>query len=206
MGTSKLDAVDDFLKHREEVFNCIRQKLLKAQSNMKSTADAKRRDVNYEVGNWVLLKLRPYRQQSAKATPISSGKLAKRLYGPFRILERVGKVAYHLQLPEGARIHPVFHCSLLKPFHGDPNADITPPLPEHFLNDQPIISPLAILDCRRSSSEADAPWEVLVQWRGLSPDETSWEDWEQLKQDHHLEDKVILQGPREIDSSRETLT
>ena len=39
-----------------------------------------------------------------------------------------------------------------------------------------------------------------MQWKGLSPDETSWEDWAQLQQDHHLEDKVILQGPKEVDS------
>jgi len=45
---------------------------------------------------------------------------------------------------------------------------------------------------------------VLVQWKGLSPDETSWEDWAQLQQDHHLEDKVILQGPKEVDNSGST--
>ena len=37
----------------------------------------------------------------------------------------------------------------------------------------------------------------MVQWQGLSPEETSWEDWDQLRQDYHLEDKVILQGPRD---------
>ena len=160
-GSSKLDAVDDILKHREEVFLCIRQKLLKAQDAMKRTADAKRREVEYEVGNWVLLKLRPYRQRSAKDAQASSGKLAKRFYGPFKVLERIGKVAYRLKLPEGARIHPLFHCSLLKPFHGDPTLSHTPSLPDHLFNHQPIISPLAILDTRRAAT-TEGSWEVLV--------------------------------------------
>ena len=125
-SSSKLDAVDDTLKHCEEVFLCIRQKLLKAQATMKRTADTKWREVDYEVGNWVLLKLRPYRQRSAKDAQHNSGKLAKRFYGPFKILERIGKVAYRLELPEGARIHPIFHCSLLKPFHGDLAISQTP--------------------------------------------------------------------------------
>ena len=63
-------------------------------------------------------------------------------------------------------------------------------LPSAFLNDQPLVYPLAILDQRRTSPEA--PWEVLVQWQGLSPDETSWEDWTRLQEEYHLEDKVIL--------------
>lgn len=153
--------MDDTLKHREEVFLCIRQKLLKAQATMKRTADTKRREVDYEVGNWVLLKLRPYRQRSAKDAQHSSGKLAKRFYGPFKILERIGKVAYCLELPEGTRIHPIFHCSLLKPFHGDPAISQTPSLPDQFFNNQPIISPLAILDTRRAAT-TEGSWEVLV--------------------------------------------
>lgn len=56
--------------------------------------------------------------------------------------------------------------------------------------------PLAILDHRRPYT--GAPWEVLVQWQVLSPDETSWENWTQLQEDYHLEDKVIIQGPKGV--------
>ena len=128
-----------------------------------------------------------------KENPVVQGKLAKRFYGPFKVIERVGPVAYRLQLPENACIHPVFHCSVLKQFQGTPESDIPVPLPDQFLQNQPLISPLSILDYRRSTP-AD-PWQVLVQWKGLTPDDTTWEDWDTLQQDYHLEDKVILQGP-----------
>jgi len=60
---------------------------------------------------------------------------------------------------------------------------------------------LAILNFRYNSSGDSPHWEVLVQWQGLSPNETSWEDWSQLRQDYHLEDKVISQRPQ---NDRET--
>ena len=97
-------------------------------------------------------------------------------------------------------IHPVFHCSKLKPFWGDPEQHPELNLPSTFINDQPVVYPLAILDFRKTPAEGT--WEVLVQWQGLSPDETSWEDWDQLQQDFHLEDKVRLQGPKS-DTNRE---
>jgi len=68
-------------------------------------------------------------------------------------------------------------------------------LSKELLNDQLLVFPLAILDSRCAS--AQDPWEVLVQWNGLSPYDTSWEDWEQLCQNYHLEDKVVFQGPRD---------
>lgn len=200
LGSSNIDAVDDMLTHRDEVFHNIRKKLLKAQATMKHQADSRRREVIYQPGDWVLLKLRPYRQQSAKEKHKVYGKLVKCYYGPFQILERVGPVACRLKLPEGALIHSVFHCSLLKPFHVQPDAASLPEFLEQFFKDQPVIFPLAVLNYRQSSTTEDGPREVLVQWCGLSPDETSWENWDQLKRDHHLEDKVIFQGPREDDS------
>lgn len=91
------------------MITALRKKLLKAQESMKQFADAHRREVNFQVGDWVMVKLRPHRQVTATGAPYS--KLAKRFFGPFQVLEKIGKVAYNLKLPDNSRIHPVFHCS-----------------------------------------------------------------------------------------------
>lgn len=147
------------------------------------------------IGDWVMVKLWPRWQTSTKQQQDSYGKLSKRFYGPFQVLDRVGPVAYRLKLPKGTSVHPVFHCSLLKPFKGSSETTDTTPLPDQIVHNQPLISPLAILDYCQASSGVDSHWEVLVQWSGLSPDETSWESWPQLCRDYHLVDKVHLQGP-----------
>lgn len=93
--------------------------------------NTKRTDVQFHQGDWVLLKLQPYRQSSLVRQ--SSHKLARRFYGPFQIIEHIGAVAYRLQLPPTAKLHNVFHVSKLKKFVGDPNA-ADHCLPDEFIN------------------------------------------------------------------------
>ena len=84
---------------------------------MKKFADMKRREVEFQTGDYVFLKLRPYKQTSLWKK--RNEKLSPKYFGPYRILERIGTVAYKLELPSTAATHPVFHVSQLKKARGD---------------------------------------------------------------------------------------
>lgn len=103
------DDTEDLLQNKELALEVIKQNLLKAQSRMKHYADKKRRERTFEVGDMVYLKLQPYRHTSLSLH--KHLKLHSSFYGPFRILKKVGQVAYQLLLPEGCQMHDTFHVS-----------------------------------------------------------------------------------------------
>jgi len=117
----------------------------------------------------------------------------------------MGPVAYKLALPEHPRIHPVFHCSILKPFIGSPTSEQAMHLPSLAMDNQPVPVPLAILAHKIVPSDIGPKHPVLVQWQGLHPDEASWEEWSTLKSLHHLEDKVLFEDGGNDTSSRNEL-
>ena len=121
-------------------------------------------------------------------------KLAKRYYGPFRILDRLGKVAYKLQLPDHSKIHPVFHVSLLKAYIAAADANRSAELPPEDVNNKPIVKPLTIIASKVVPSETGPRRMVLVQWVGLPPEDASWEDWSEFQTLHDLKDKVWFEG------------
>ena len=184
-GASSVEAVDFLLSSRQEMFETLRGKLERAQCKMKRYADSHRRDVSFEVGDWVYVRLRPHRQTSIAN---KYQKLGKRYYGPYQITEVIGKVAYRLALPPTAKIHPVFHCSKLKPHHGPLTTDQS--LPPTSWDNNPLIEPLTILD-HKWDDQTPPCLSVLVQWTGLPPEDSTWEDWTQLQSIYHLEDKVF---------------
>jgi len=191
VGSSSVEAVDSLLSTRQDMLITLRRKLQKVQDQMKASADGKRREVEYQVDDWVYVRLRPYRQNSVRGS--SYAKLGKRFYGPFRILARVGHVAYKLELPSNSKIHPVFHCSVLKAHRGPiPVHQVEMPVETH--GNSPTITPMAILDSKIDNSTTPPVKFVLVQWKGLAPEDTTWEDWNELQLNYHLEDKVIFPG------------
>ena len=89
-----------------------------SHSRQKSYADNRKRHLEYEVGDWVYLKISSMKGVMRFG---KKGKLSPRHVGPYEILKCVGKVAYELKLPiELAPVHPVFHISMLKKCIGDP--------------------------------------------------------------------------------------
>lgn len=116
-GASPIHEVDASLLTRDTILARLKVNLQDAINQMKQQADTKRRPVDYEVGDFVYLKLKPYRKHYVHNRV--SQKLASRYYGPFEILECIGPIVYCLKLPDGARIHSVFNVSALKKHIGE---------------------------------------------------------------------------------------
>jgi hypothetical protein len=102
----------DILQEAEKQVRMVRENLRVAQSRQKSYANHRRRELSFEVRDFVYLKVSPMRGLHHFMV---RGKLAPRFIGPSKILEKRGEVAYQLELPpQLSDVHDVFHVSQLK--------------------------------------------------------------------------------------------
>ncbi|KAI5385477.1 hypothetical protein KIW84_072176 [Lathyrus oleraceus] len=106
---TKVTVVAMELSERNEALNQLKLHLSRAQDQMASYANKRRIYLSFVGGEWIFLKLRPHRQHYMVKR--INQKLSARFYGPFKILAKIGELAYRLQLPEQSRIHLVFHVS-----------------------------------------------------------------------------------------------
>ena len=165
--------------------NVIRAKLKAAQDRQKSYADKRRKDLEFEVEDRVFLKLTPWKGVVRFG---KRGKLSPRYIGPFEIVERVGPVAYRLDLPkELSRVHNVFHISMLRKYIPDPSHVLE--APEIELRDDLSYEeqPVKILGREENELRNKTISLVKVLWRNHLVEEATWEREDQMRSQYpHL--------------------
>jgi hypothetical protein len=175
------------LAERDEFLTEVRDRLEQAQQHYKSYYDKKHRDLHFSVHDWVRLRLLNRPVTSLDLT--GHGKLEPRFYGPFKIIERVGDVAYKLELPAGVKLHSVFHVGLLKPYHG--TTPIGPGVLPPTCHSRAIPQPTEVIKGRLVCGVH----ELLVRWTGQAAADATWVELGTFKRDFpsfQLEDELVL--------------
>ncbi|XP_049351873.1 uncharacterized protein LOC125816323 [Solanum verrucosum] len=169
----------DLVHQAMEKVKVIQQRLATAQSRHKSYANNRRRGLEFFIGDWVFLKVSPMKGVMRFG---KKGKLSPRYIGPYKIIRRVGQVAYELELPqELSTVHPVFHVSMLRKCIGDPSR-ITPTEDVHVTEDLTYEEvPITILDRQFKKLRNKEVASVKVLWRNQQVEEVTWEAEEAMK-------------------------
>ena len=161
----------------------IQERLGTAQSHQ--NPNVRRRAFKFELDNWVFLKVSPMRGVMGFA---KNGKLSLLYIGSYRISNRIGNIAYELELPqELAAVHPIFHVSMLNKCMGDPsliiqteNIGIKDDLSYEEIHVQ-------ILDCQVRKLRTKEVVSVKVLWRNQFVEEATYEAEEDMKKKYpHL--------------------
>jgi hypothetical protein len=144
-----------------------------AQERMKRHADKKRTERTLQVGDMAYLKLQPYRHNALSVH--KSMKLHSKCYGPFKVLQRVGQVAYTLLLPEGCSIHPIFHVIQLKQHIGP---KVIPQTNLLLVDSEGNIKmhPGKLLERRLIPCNNGLILQWLIKWINLPKEAATWED------------------------------
>ena len=161
-----------------EKVKLIHERLKVARSQQKSYADVRRKDLQFQVGDKVFLKVSPIRGTLRFG---QKGKLSSRFIGPYEILSRIGEVAYRLALPPVlSGVHNVFHVSMLKKYVRDPT---------HVLQHEPleiqddatyVEKPARIIDTKEQELRNRTIHWVKVLWENHEPEEATWKLWDQV--------------------------
>jgi hypothetical protein len=162
----QVPSVQDFVGIRQAALQEAKKCLLKAQQRQKSYADTKRREVTFEIGDQVLLSTK-----NIKLNAPGTRKLLPRFIGPFEVLQRVGEVAYKLNLPAEMRLHNVFHVSLLAKYDADGTYQPPPPI---LVNGELEYEIERVLDHRSRKTGQSTKHEFLISWTGYGPEHNLW--------------------------------
>ncbi|XP_021995985.1 uncharacterized protein LOC110893174 [Helianthus annuus] len=169
----------DVLVITNEKIDLVRARLKAAQDRRKSYADKRRRPIEFQVRDRVLLKVSPWKGIIRFR---KRGKLGPRYIGPFKILARAGKVAYRLELPPTLDgIHNTFHVSQLRKCLADETAHI--PFKDLEVDERMnyIERPVAIKDSKVKTLRNKEIKQVLVQWKHRKGSDLTWEPEDEMQ-------------------------
>nr|GEV71166.1 protein NYNRIN-like [Tanacetum cinerariifolium] len=171
-----VEAVDRTLVAREQTLKLLYFNLKKAQDRMKSQADKARSDREFQISDWVYLKLQPYRQLTVRQS--EHHKLSSKYFGPFQVIERIGMVAYKLQLPHYVKVHPVFYVFQLKPCY----VEAATMGKFSQCDDEGLLaaSPLKLLERKIVKQNNMMVIYELIQWSNGDAEDATWEKLEDI--------------------------
>ncbi|GJV30046.1 putative reverse transcriptase domain-containing protein [Tanacetum coccineum] len=163
----------------------IKQRMQAARDRQKSYADLKRKPMEFQVGDKVMLKVSPWKGVVRFG---KRGKLNPRYVGPFKVLEKVGSVTYRLELPEElSRVHNTFLVSNLKKCHADEPLAVS--LDGLHFDDklQFVEEPVEIMDREVKRLKRSRIPLVKVRWNSRRGPEFTWEREDQFRKKYpHL--------------------
>ncbi|KAD3640367.1 hypothetical protein E3N88_29590 [Mikania micrantha] len=167
------------VKATNDQIDQIRAHLKAAQDRQKSYADKHRRPIEFQVGDLVLLKVSPWKGVIRFR---KRGKLSPRFIGPFKIIARVGNVAYRLEIPEELKlIHNTFHVSYLRKCLTDESTCV--PLEDIEVDEKLnyVEKPVEILDHKVKLLRNKTIDQVKVRWKHRKGSEYTWESADEMK-------------------------
>ncbi|GJZ52952.1 putative reverse transcriptase domain-containing protein [Tanacetum coccineum] len=184
VGDAQLTGPEIVRETTEKIIQ-IKHRLQASRDRQRSYADKRRKPLEFQVGDKVMLKVSPWKGVIRFG---KRGKLNPRYIGPFKILAKVGTVAYRLELPEKlSRVHSTFHVSNLKKCLSDEPLAI--PLDEIHVDDKLnfIEEPVEIMDREVKRLKQSRIPIVKVRWNSRRGPEYTWEREDQMQKKYpHL--------------------
>ena len=175
----------------------IRERLKVVTDRQKSYADLKRKDIQYEIGEKVFLKVSPWKKVMRFG---KKGKLSPRFIGLYEVIEKVGPAAYRLALPPNLeKIHNVFHVSMLRRYRSDPSHVVSSEVIELRLDLTSEEKPVEILAREVRDLQNKRIPLVKVLWRNHKIEEATCESEETMRQQYpqlfnegNFDDEILL--------------
>ena len=176
ISRDRVPAARAFVGAMFEMLAEAKEHLKAAQKRQKAHANKKRREVSYDIGDQLLLSTKNIKLKTLRAR-----KLLPKWIGPFRVVKRIGEVAYKVELLDTMQMHDVFHVSLLKPYRSD--GTIQPPPSPLFIDNELMFKvDRVLMHCERKSGKKVIR-EFLIKWLGCGPEHNSWEPEKNLSND-----------------------